>query len=88
MRYLAIIHKDKDSDYGVTIPDLPGCFSAGSTLDEALEMAQDAILCHIEGLLIDDEPIPTPTSIDVHHANPDYEGGTFILVDINPASRD
>lgn len=31
MRYLVVIHKDKDSDYGVTVPDLPGCFSAGDS---------------------------------------------------------
>jgi predicted RNase H-like HicB family nuclease len=37
MRYPVVIHKDLDSDYGVTVPDLPGCFSAGTTLDEALE---------------------------------------------------
>lgn len=33
--YPIIIHNDKDSDYGVTVPDLPGCFSAGTTPDEA-----------------------------------------------------
>lgn len=32
MRFPVVIHKDTDSDYGVTIPDLPGCFSAGTTL--------------------------------------------------------
>ena len=37
MRYPVVIHKDPESDYGVTVPDLPGCFSAGETLDEALE---------------------------------------------------
>ena len=60
MRYPVIIHKDADSDYGVTVPDLPGFFSAGQTLDEALIEAVEAIDCHIEGLLMDGEPIPLP----------------------------
>jgi HicB_like antitoxin of bacterial toxin-antitoxin system len=34
MRYPVVVHKDPDSDYGVTVPDLPGCFSAGETLPE------------------------------------------------------
>ncbi len=42
MNYPIVVHKEKGSDYGVTVPDLPGCFSAGGTLDEALAMACDA----------------------------------------------
>lgn len=86
MRYLAVIHKDNDSDYGVTIPDLPGCFSAGSTMDEALEMAREAILCHVEGLLADEEMIPVPLSIEVHQQNPDYRDGVFVLIEIDPSA--
>ena len=37
MRYPVVVHKDPNSDYGVTVPDLPGCFSAGETMDEALQ---------------------------------------------------
>jgi predicted RNase H-like HicB family nuclease len=86
MRYLAVIHKDNDSDYGVTIPDLPGCFSAGSTMDEALDMAREAILCHIEGLLADEEMIPVPLSIEVHQQNPDYRDGVLVLIEIDPSA--
>ena len=42
MRYPVVIHKDVESVYGVTVPDLPGCFSAGETLEEAIESAQEA----------------------------------------------
>jgi predicted RNase H-like HicB family nuclease len=83
MRYPIVIHKDPDSDYGVTVPDLPGCFSAGGTLDDALTQAVQAIECHIEGLLLDQEPIPTPTSIEHHQANPDYAGGTWAIVTVD-----
>ncbi len=60
MRYPVVMHKDPESDYGVTVPDLPGCFSAGDTLDESLHEVVEAIECHLEGLLLDSEPIPTP----------------------------
>ena len=53
MQYPVVIHKDVESIYGVTVPDLPGCFSAGETLEEAGESAQEAIACHLEGLLMD-----------------------------------
>lgn len=85
MKYPVVIHKDQDSDYGVTVPDMPGCFSAGETIEEALDMAKDAILCHIEGLLIDDEDIPQPSPIDQNWDNPDFRDGRFMLVEINPS---
>jgi predicted RNase H-like HicB family nuclease len=86
MRYPVVIHKDPNSDYGVTVPDIPGCFSAGETIETALDMAKDAILCHIEGLLIDEEPIPQPSPIDQHWDNPEFEGGKFMLVEIDPSA--
>ena len=58
MRFSVVIHKDEKSGYGVTVPDLPGCFSAGDTLEEAIESVHEAIACHLEGLLMDGEPIP------------------------------
>ena len=64
MRYPIIIHKDLESDFGITVPDLPGCFSAGSTMEEALQNAEEAILTHIEGLLLDNDPIPAPSTIE------------------------
>jgi predicted RNase H-like HicB family nuclease len=83
MKYPIVIHKDSDSDYGVTFPDLPGCFSAGSTIEEAINMAQEAAECHIEGIFIDSEPIPTPSDIEVHKSNPDYNEGIWALVEID-----
>jgi predicted RNase H-like HicB family nuclease len=46
------------SGYQVTVPLLPGVITYGRNEDEALEMARDAIRCHLEGLLKDGEPIP------------------------------
>ena len=85
MRYPVVIHKDPKSDYGVTVPDLPGCFSAGATLDEALLEAAEAIECHLEGLLMDGESIPTPQSVEHHQTNSDYADGVWALVSIDLA---
>jgi len=79
----SIFHKDPDSDYGVTVPDLPGCFSAGATIDEALANAVEAIECHVEGLMLDSEPIPTPKSVEHHKDNADFSGGTWALVNVD-----
>jgi predicted RNase H-like HicB family nuclease len=72
MRYPVVIHKDKSSDYGVTVPDLPGCFSAGETMEDALTHVVEAIECHLEGLLFDGEVIPEAQSIEVHHKNKNF----------------
>ncbi len=58
MRYPVVLHKDSESIYGVTVPDVPGCFSAGDTVDEALLNTSEAIECHLESLLMDGEEIP------------------------------
>lgn len=83
MNYAVAIHKDFDSDYGVTVPDLPGCFSAGETLEEAAAMVKDAIQTHVEGLLLDGDPIPEPSPLEKHRANQDYAGAVWMLVPVD-----
>ena len=85
MNFPIVIHKDKGSGYGVTVPDLPGCFSAGSTLDEALAMAREAIELHLEGLIEEGQAIPEPGSIEHHRGDPRYKGGVWAVVSIAPA---
>ena len=55
-----VLRKNPESKMGylVTVPLLPGLVTYGRTLEEAQEMAQDAIECHIEGLRKSGEPIP------------------------------
>jgi predicted RNase H-like HicB family nuclease len=88
MNFPVVVHKEPDSAYGVTIPDLPGCFSAGDTLDEALENTKEALECHIEGLLMDEVPLPIPQAIEKHYQNPDYSDGIWesVPVDISKIS--
>ena len=82
--YPAVIHKDNDSDFGVTVPDLPGCFSAGTSMEDALQQIKEAIECHLEGILLDGEPIPSPTlDYTVLAESKDYEGGIWHLIEID-----
>ncbi|MCB1214596.1 MAG: type II toxin-antitoxin system HicB family antitoxin [Deltaproteobacteria bacterium] len=83
MQYPIVIHKDSKSDYGVTVPDLPGCFSAGSSFEEALSMAQEAIECHAEGLLEAGELLPLPHSIELHQKKTKYRGGVWAMVSVD-----
>lgn len=83
MLFPIVIHKDEESVYGVSVPDLPGCFSAGDTFEEAIESAREAIACHLEGLLLDDEPVPAKAPFESHRANKDYEHGTWAVVAID-----
>jgi len=62
--YIALIHKDPNSDYGVSFPDFPGCVTAGSSIDEAKDMAQEALALHIEGLVEEGEALPEPSSLE------------------------
>lgn len=78
--YIALIHKDADSDYGVSFPDFPGCISAGVTLDEAREMAAEALALHIEGMVEDGEAIPEPSSLEQVMADHENRDGVAILV--------
>lgn len=83
MRYVAVIHKDAGTGYGVTVPDLPGCSSAGDTLEEAVESAREAIACHIERMLLDGEPIPERASLETHQADENHKGGVWVLVPVD-----
>jgi len=86
MNYPIVLHKDTDSDYGVTVPDLPGCFSAGRSVDEAMAMAREAIELHIEGLIVDGRAVPRPGSIEAHRRKTLYKGGVWALVSIDESS--
>ena len=64
MRYPIAIQKDEDSCYGVTVPDIPGCFSAGESLDEAIKNAHEAISAHLEILAEDNHLAPKSSIVD------------------------
>lgn len=78
--YIALIHKDSDSDFGVSFPDFPGCITAGSSLQEALALAAEALAGHIELMLEDGETIPEPSDMDAVMAAPENRDGVAVLV--------
>jgi predicted RNase H-like HicB family nuclease len=88
MNYPIAIHKDPDTDYGVIVPDLPGCYSAGSTIDEALVMAREAVELHLESLRDDGLEAPAPSTIEALHRNPDYADAIWAVVSVElPTER-
>ena len=58
MDYIAYLHKNRNSDFGISFPDFPGCNTAGKTLDEAPRMAAEALAFHIAGMVEDGDAIP------------------------------
>lgn len=83
MKFSVVVHKDSDSDYGVTVPDVPGCFSAGSSFSEALDNVREALALHLEGLVADEEKLPQAQEVDAHLDNPDFTGGVWAIVDFD-----
>ena len=59
MKYPVIIHKDKDTGYGVTIPDIPGCFAYGDTQEEAIANIQTAVELYYDGEDVTEPPAPS-----------------------------
>lgn len=85
MNYPIAIEHESGKAYGVHVPDLPGCFSAGDTLDEAIVNASEALAFHIEGLLDAGEKIPPPQGIESHAGNPDYAGMIWAISSVDLA---
>jgi len=86
--YIALIHKDPESDFGVSFPDFPGCVTAGKTLDEAQTMAEEALALHVEGMAEDGDPIPEPSSLEAIMSDPPNRDGVAVLVTLKtPVSK-
>ena len=87
MKYpIAIEPGDEHRAYGVVVPDLPGCFSAGDTLDDAIDNAREAIELWLETVIDDDEAVPEPRTIVEHQANPEYKDWVWAVVPVDLAA--
>ena len=62
--YIALVHKDKGTSYGVSFPDVPGCISAGDTFEEAIDNASQALAGHLAVMEADGDPIPNARSLE------------------------
>jgi Uncharacterized conserved protein len=81
MKYPVILHKEEESDYGATVPDFPGVFSGGVTLEETLDNIQEAIETSCEGE--DGFEPPIPSSLDRVLALEEAQGGAVAFADVN-----
>lgn len=88
MDYIALLHKDADSDFGVSFPDFPGCVTAGSTLDEARRMAAEALAGHIETMAEYGDAMPAPSTLDDLARDPEVlKDAIAFLVSVAPPAR-
>lgn len=87
MEYIAYLHKERKSDYGVSFPDFPGCVTAGRSLDEARRMAAEVLNLHVEGMMEDGEAIPEPSTLDALAGDPARDGAVAFLVSVDLAEK-
>ena len=86
MKYpIAIEPGNEAHAFGVVVPDLPGCFSAGDSLDEAIDNAREAIELWLETVIDDGGAVPEAGSIADHQANPEFAGWVWAVVAIDLA---
>lgn len=71
--YIALIHKDTDSCYGVSFPDVPGVFTAGDSIDEAMQKAAEVLEFAAEDWsALQGEKFPQPRTIDELRVDPEF----------------
>jgi predicted RNase H-like HicB family nuclease len=83
--YIALIHKDKDSDFGVSFPDFPGVVTAGLDLDDARQMAEEALNLHIRGMMEDKDVLPEPSTLEKVMEETDNRQGVAMLIPVKMA---
>jgi predicted RNase H-like HicB family nuclease len=81
MRFVLVIHEEQGK-FGVTVPDLPGCFSAGDTFEDALEGAREAIHGHVELLIENGQGLPEMRTLDEHRNNPDFADAMWGVIEV------
>jgi predicted RNase H-like HicB family nuclease len=89
MRFpIAIEPGDAATAFGVVVPDLPGCFSAGDTLDEAIAGAEEAAAAWVDATIDAGGAVPVPTSLESIRINPDFAGWSFGVITVDAALLD
>lgn len=63
MKKYTVVFEQAPNNWAAYVPDLPGCVTTGSTLEETRRLITEAIEFHIEGLREDGEPVPEPTTL-------------------------
>jgi len=87
MNYIAYLHQEAGSDFGVSFPDFPGCITAGRSLEEARHLAVEALGLHVRGMMEDGEPVPEPSTLDALAADPAMQGAVAVLISLPQQER-
>lgn len=87
MEYIAYLHKDRNSDFGVSFPDFPGCVTAGRTLAAAQKLAREALELHIKGMIADGEALPEPSVLDALAGDLARKDAVVILVHVDVSEK-
>jgi len=89
MHYLIAIETGSaNAAYGVAVPDLPGCFSAGDTLEEAIAQTQEAIAAWIDAELDAGRSIPPPSDLGALQRKREFKGWVWAVAQVDPARFD
>ncbi|KND55190.1 phage-related hypothetical protein [Candidatus Paraburkholderia kirkii] len=89
MEFPIAIHKDEESVYSVIVPDVPGAFSWGDTIDDAIKNTREAIYAHVELLIEEGQDVSlSASSIEDLIGNPDYEGAIWAFVEVDLSKLD
>jgi predicted RNase H-like HicB family nuclease len=89
MRYPVLIEEGADTAaFGVVVPDLPGCFSAGDTLDEALDAAKEAAAAWIDTALDRGMSVPHPSTLEEVRSLRGYKGWAVGVIDLDESLFD
>jgi predicted RNase H-like HicB family nuclease len=90
--YVALVHKEPDSIFGVSFPDFPGCVAAADTYAAALEQAAEALALHVDGMQQDREAIPAPRSVEAIQAAQedwvDFNSAVVTMIPLMPPSSE
>ncbi len=89
MRYPILIEEGSETvAFGIAVPNLPGCFSAGDTLDDALDGAKEAVAAWVDAALDVGTPVPAPSRLEDVRRLPGHEGWTVGVIELDPALVD
>ena len=87
MKFIIAIEPGTESTaFSVVVPDLPGCFSAGDTLDEAIDHAREAIDLWCETVIEDGGDVPVAKTLAEHQSDPEFAGWIWAVVEV-PVER-
>ncbi len=79
-RYL-VVYAKSSQNYSGFAPDVPGCVSVGTSLEEMRSMLTEALSFHLEGTAEDGNPIPSPRTTQLDFTEQDFEGVEYFVVE-------